>query len=103
MVDTTKEKKKVLRFDKDNKLIIEELNFQQNQEKQEKVSFDKALSLTTELGLSIALPIAGGAFLGNILDKKFTTQPRMTLFFIFLGLIIAAVNFYKIYKEMFEK
>lgn len=103
MIDKTIEKKKVLRLDKDNKLIIEELNSQGNQERQEGVSFNKALSLTTELGLSIALPIAGGAFLGNLIDKKFATSPRMTLFFIFLGLIIAAVNFYKIYKEMFEK
>lgn len=103
MVDTTKEKKKVLRLDKDNKLIIEELSSGGNKVEEEEVSFDKAVSLISELGLSIALPIAGGAFLGNLLDKKFTTSPRMTLFFIFLGLIIAAVNFYKIYKEMFEK
>lgn len=94
--------KKILRFDKENKLIIENNNPEIEQKEEEEINFSRALSLTTEFGLSIALPIAGGAFLGHIIDQRLATAPRMTLFFIFLGIVVAVYTFYKMYKDMFD-
>lgn len=57
------------------------------------------VSLASELGFAIALPIAGGAFFGQVLDNKFHTTPQMTLSFIFIGVFLAASNIYFIIRE----
>ncbi len=59
----------------------------------------RVLSIATELGFSISLPIAGGAFLGQLLDNKFGSAPRMTLSLIFLGVFLGGANIYFIIKE----
>ncbi len=59
----------------------------------------QVLSMASELGFAISLPIAGGAFLGQLLDTKFQTAPRMTLSFIFVGVFLAGANIYFIVKE----
>lgn len=63
----------------------------------------QVLSIATELGFSISLPIAGGAFLGQLLDKKFNASPRMTLSLIFLGVFIGVANIFFIIKETRQK
>lgn len=63
----------------------------------------QVLSLASELGFAISLPIAGGAFMGQLLDGKFGTAPRMTLSFIFIGVFIAGANIYFIVRETKEK
>ena len=74
--------------------------------KEEKISsgkkFLEVFSLASNLGLSISLPIAGGALLGSFLDNKFNTSPRMTLSLIFLGIFIGAANIYVFMKETRE-
>ena len=59
----------------------------------------QVLSLASELGFAISLPIAGGAYMGQLLDGKFGTAPRMTLSLIFLGVFIGGANIYFIIKE----
>lgn len=96
-------KRKVLRFTKD-KLLREEEEEEKPKEN-EQVTRSRVLamvSLASELGFSISLPIAGGALLGQFLDGKLHTTPRLTLSLIFLGLFIAACNIYIIMKETKE-
>ncbi len=58
------------------------------------------ISLVSQLGLSISLPIVGGAFLGQFLDDKFHLYPKMTLSLIFLGVIISVSNVYFMIKKL---
>lgn len=62
----------------------------------------QVLSMASELGFAIALPIAGGAFFGQLLDTKFGTSPRMTLSLIFTGVFLAGANIYFIVKQTKE-
>ena len=63
----------------------------------------QVLSMVSQLGFAISLPIAGGAFVGQLLDGKFETAPRITLSLIFIGVFIAGANIYLIVKEVREK
>ncbi len=91
--------RKVLKFTKD-KLLEEYIEEEKPIDKGESQSkFLAMISLASELGFSISLPIAGGAILGEYLDNKFNTLPRITLSLIFLGLFIGAANIYMIIKE----
>ena len=85
-----------MQFDKDKSLeIVEEESKQKNKDKEK---FIPAISLASELGFSISLPIIGGAFLGQFLDNKFNTTPRITLSLVFLGVFLALANIYLIIK-----
>lgn len=48
-----------------------------------------------EIGFAIALPIAGGAFIGKYLDERFQTYPKATLVGLFIGILISMVGFIK--------
>lgn len=62
--------------------------------------FKEMLSLAAGLGLSMALPIAGGAFAGNILDSKFHSSPKLTLSLIFAGLFIGVANIFTALRKL---
>lgn len=97
------QKRKVLRFTEDKFLKEEEEEEKPHEDiKEYRNKFLAMISLASELGFSISLPIAGGAILGQYLDNKFNTSPRMTLSLIFLGLFIGAANIYIIMKETRE-
>lgn len=66
---------------------------------EEKEYFLRVLTNSFGLGFSISLPIAGGAILGAYLDKKLHFFPKLTLFFIFLGLILSIYNFIRFTKK----
>lgn len=51
------------------------------------------LEFLGQIGFSIALPIAGGAFLGHYLDQLWSSFPKATLGLLFLGVIISLVGF----------
>lgn len=57
------------------------------------------MSLATQLGFSIALPIVAGALGGQFLDKIFGTAPRLTLALIFLGVLTGFIYIYRIMVE----
>ncbi len=63
----------------------------------------QVVSIASELGFAISLPIAGGAFLGRIIDAKFHSEPRMTLSFIFIGVFLAGANIFFIIRETRQK
>ncbi|MBI2616981.1 AtpZ/AtpI family protein [Candidatus Gottesmanbacteria bacterium] len=58
------------------------------------------LSLAGSVGFSMSVPLVGGAIIGSIVDRRLQTSPRMTLFFLFLGLFIGGYSIYKILKEL---
>jgi ATP synthase protein I len=49
----------------------------------------RALAIMSQLGLSIAVPLGVGIFLGVWLDGQFHTNPWLTLAGIALGMVIA--------------
>ncbi|MCL4360063.1 AtpZ/AtpI family protein [Patescibacteria group bacterium] len=57
------------------------------------------ISLASELGFSISLPIVGGALIGNFLDSRFGTGPRLTLSCLFIGLVIAGTTIYMVMRD----
>lgn len=92
--------RRVLRFTKEKNLTeYEEEEKPREDEGEQRNRYLAMISLASELGFSIALPIAGGAILGQFLDLKLNTAPKLTLSLIFFGLFIGAVNIYYIMKE----
>lgn len=93
-------KRRVLRY-KDNKLIEGLEDYQEKKEdEEEKRKSARVLSLVGEFGYSVSLPIVAGAILGNFLDGKFNSSPRITLSLIFFGIFIAVYNFYSLLKKL---
>ncbi len=48
-----------------------------------------------QIGFSIAIPIAGGAIIGSVLDRKLGSYPRLTLGLLGAGVILSFVTFYQ--------
>lgn len=96
-------KRKVLKFTQNRKLEAVEEVQQQSEEVSSKSRFPGMVSWASELGFSVSLPIVGGAFLGQFLDNKFNTTPRMTLSFIFLGLFVGMTTIFLIVRENSKK
>lgn len=69
----------------------------------DKQNFLRVLGGAIGLGFSIALPIAGGAVLGYMIDQKFNSHPRWTLSLLFTGIFIAGGALYRIIKESKEE
>ncbi|MBI3576551.1 AtpZ/AtpI family protein [Candidatus Gottesmanbacteria bacterium] len=89
------------RGSEDVRLIEEEAP--QRKEEESRSRMLQVLSIASELGFAISLPIAGGAFLGRFLDTKFNSTPRMTLSLIFVGVFLGGANIYFIIKETRQK
>lgn len=53
------------------------------------------LSLVSQLGLMMLIPILGCTFIGKFIDSKFNTQPIFTLIFLILGVGGAFMGVYK--------
>nr|WP_278245008.1 AtpZ/AtpI family protein [[Clostridium] dakarense] len=53
------------------------------------------LSLLTQVGLMILIPILGCAFIGQFIDSKLNTSPIFLLIFIILGIGGAFMSVYK--------
>lgn len=94
------EKRKVLRLTGDKTLTEFEEEEKRDEDKEKEQNRSLAMmSLATELGFSIALPLVGGALIGRFLDNQFQTSPRMTLSLIFFGLFISFINIYNLIKQ----
>ena len=57
----------------------------------------------TEIGFSLALPIALGALFGLCLDVKFSTRSKLMLSFLSLGIILAFTRLFQIVREYSRK
>lgn len=91
-------KRKILDLEKKS-IRIQEVEYKGNKEGKDNNKFSQMMLLASELGFSLSLPIVGGAIFGQLLDSKFGTSPKITLSFIFTGLIIGILNTYFILKE----
>jgi F0F1-type ATP synthase assembly protein I len=99
-MEPTTTKRTVLKFTSEKKLAAFEEEARPKQDEEKAGSkFLAMISLASELGFAIALPIAGGAIIGQFLDNRFHTGPRITLSLLFFGLFIGAANIYFIVKE----
>ncbi|OGG04470.1 hypothetical protein A2W14_06735 [Candidatus Gottesmanbacteria bacterium RBG_16_37_8] len=58
-----------------------------------------SFKIVSELGLSVTVPLVGGAFLGSYLDRNLNTSPKLTLSFILIGLFLGLYSMYKIVKD----
>lgn len=58
----------------------------------ERLLENKLLSEALGLGMSLVLPIAGGAIAGAFLDRILQTAPKFTLGFLFVGIIISFIK-----------
>lgn len=61
------------------------------------------VGFATDLGFTIALPIAGGAILGKYLDGLWGSYPKTTLSLLFLGIVISMVGFITIIRDVLKK
>jgi len=61
------------------------------------------MGVAGEIGFSVALPIAGGGILGSFLDSRWSTYPKMTLSFLFVGIILSVVNFIYVIKAILDR
>lgn len=69
----------------------------------QKTSFLKALSLGSELGFLIVLPLVGFLILGVFLDKKFQTSPIFVIVFLILSFISVALETRYLIMPFLEK
>lgn len=53
------------------------------------------LGFIGEIGFAIAVPIAGGALVGVLVDRTWSTTPKATLSLLFLGVIVSFINLFK--------
>lgn len=96
------EKRKVLYLTDDKVLETKEEIVLKKDKKQSKDKFLESLSLVSQLGFTISVPIAGGAILGKYLDDKFLSAPKITLSLIFLGVLVAGANIYYLINKLQE-
>lgn len=85
----------------DEKTTLEEEKEIPKKEKNQ--DFFQSLSLVSELGFVISFPLVGGVALGVFLDKKFSSYPKLTLSFLFLGCLVAFANLFYIINEFSKK
>ncbi len=95
--------KKRLRFGKNNLLEETQEKISEKKERKDANRFLEGISLATDLGFAIAIPLTGGAVIGSYLDNKLNLTPKLTLSLIFFGVVISLGNIYQIIKRNIEK
>ena len=55
------------------------------------------------LGFTIAMPIAGGALIGNVLDRKWSTYPHATLSLLLVGVVISLLSFIRTVTDIVKR
>ena len=66
-------------------------------------TFLKTLSLSLNLGFTIAIPLVTFAFMGRFLDKKWGTSPWFLLGGILLAIIMTTLLIYRKIKEIVKE
>lgn len=61
------------------------------------------LGLIGEIGFAIAIPIAGGAIIGVVIDRAWNTTPIATLSLLFFGVVISFMNLFKTVETITKK
>ena len=68
-----------------------------------KKSLIKSLGLVSSMGISVALAIAIGVYMGLTLDKWFGTKPWFFFIFLFIGIAAGFRNIYVISAREIKK
>lgn len=61
------------------------------------------LSLASGLGFDVALPMAGGLFIGVKIDERWGTQPKATLICLVLGVLVSCTSLIRIVRNLVHK
>lgn len=61
------------------------------------------LGLVGQIGYVIALPIAGGAILGSLVDQRFGVYPKGALTGITIGFLLSATGFVQVIRKILRK
>ncbi len=56
-----------------------------------------------QIGYAIAIPIAGGALLGEYIDRRLSTYPKATLLLLFVGVVISIVGFIQTIRDLLNQ
>lgn len=72
------------------------------QEKTDKIKEINALEIAFTLGYVIVIPLVGGVFLGNWLDKKLNTAPIALLFLALVAIALSCFLLVGKFKRYFE-
>jgi len=65
----------------------------------ERIGWKESLKYST-IGIEMALCVIIGAFIGNWLDKKFDTEPKLTILGFILGIIAAGKAVWRVTKKL---
>lgn len=60
------------------------------------------IGVVSQVGFTICVPIVGGAFIGAYLDQQWSSYPKATLTFIFIGLLLSVASFIKLIAELIK-
>lgn len=63
----------------------------------------KNLSLISYIGFMMVIPIFGGVYLGNLVDKKLGTGHAFLIIFLLIGVSSGFLNLYKIMMKDIHK
>ncbi|MCX6792314.1 MAG: AtpZ/AtpI family protein [Candidatus Gottesmanbacteria bacterium] len=61
------------------------------------------LGLAGQIGYIVAIPIAGGAILGSLVDHRFGIYPKGSLIGIVTGFVISTAGFVHVIREIIQK
>jgi predicted F0F1-ATPase subunit len=61
------------------------------------------LGFVGEIGYAIALPIVGGALVGEYIDRHMSTYPRATLSLLFIGAVISILGFIRTIQVLMNR
>ncbi len=61
------------------------------------------LGFVGEIGYAIALPIVGGALLGEYIDRRMSTHPKATLLLLLLGIVVSMLGFVRTIQELIKR
>lgn len=94
---------KIVRLSEGKFILGEEKRESTELKEKQREKFFRSLSLATELGFLIAIPLAGGVVLGVWVDNTFSTHPKFTLSLLGAGVVIACANVSIVLSEFLKK
>lgn len=92
-------KRKILRLGREETEIVE----QEQKKKLKGKDLLVVLTLASELGFSIAIPIGLGVLLGSWLDRKLGSAPALTIILLLGGVAIGMYNLFNLVQKSTKK
>lgn len=82
-----------------------ELEFSERSKKKQRVSRAPwyYVGLIGDIGFAICLPIVGGALVGVMIDRMWSTTPKATLSLLFVGIMVSFINLVKTVETIIKE